>query len=46
MRRRRDQLIALLFEFILNDRAVPDAFKALIGRLQIPMLKSLCSTSF
>ncbi|MEB2645637.1 DUF1631 domain-containing protein [Pseudomonas canadensis] len=32
-------LIALLFEFILNDRAVPDAFKALIGRLQIPMLK-------
>jgi len=32
-------LVALLFEFILNDRAVPDAFKALIGRLQIPMLK-------
>ncbi|WP_455824572.1 DUF1631 domain-containing protein [Pseudomonas graminis] len=32
-------LIALLFEFILNDRTVPDAFKALIGRLQIPMLK-------
>ena len=32
-------LIALLFEFILSDRAVPDAFKALIGRLQIPMLK-------
>ncbi|MBV4451278.1 MULTISPECIES: DUF1631 domain-containing protein [Pseudomonas] len=32
-------LIALLFEFILNDRAVPDTFKALIGRLQIPMLK-------
>lgn len=32
-------LSALLFEFILNDRAVPDAFKALIGRLQIPMLK-------
>ncbi|NWN51027.1 DUF1631 domain-containing protein [Pseudomonas sp. MAFF 301514] len=32
-------LIALLFEFILNDRSVPDAFKALIGRLQIPLLK-------
>ncbi|WP_411390237.1 DUF1631 domain-containing protein [Pseudomonas sp. MPB23] len=32
-------LIALLFEFILNDRSVPDAFKALIARLQIPMLK-------
>jgi hypothetical protein len=32
-------LVALLFEFILNDRTVPDAFKALIGRLQIPMLK-------
>lgn len=32
-------LIALLFEFILNDPAVPDVFKPLIGRLQIPMLK-------
>ncbi len=32
-------LVALLFEFILNDHAVPDAFKALIARLQIPMLK-------
>lgn len=32
-------LIALVFEFILSDRTVPDAFKALIGRLQIPMLK-------
>ncbi len=32
-------LVALLFEFILNDRTVPDAFKALIARLQIPMLK-------
>ncbi len=32
-------LIALLFEFILSDRTVPDAFKALIARLQIPMLK-------
>lgn len=32
-------LIAMLFEFILNDRTVPDAFKPLIARLQIPMLK-------
>ena len=32
-------MIALLFEFMLNDRAVPDAFKALIARLQIPLLK-------
>ncbi|OPA94204.1 thymidine phosphorylase [Pseudomonas fluorescens] len=32
-------LVALLFEFILNDRSVPDAFKALMGRLQIPLLK-------
>ena len=32
-------LFALLFEFILSDRAVPDAFKALIARLQIPLLK-------
>ncbi|NVZ72657.1 DUF1631 domain-containing protein [Pseudomonas costantinii] len=32
-------LVALLFEFILNDHSVPDAFKALIGRLQIPLLK-------
>ncbi|KRA27673.1 DUF1631 domain-containing protein [Pseudomonas sp. Root569] len=32
-------LVALLFEFILDDRSVPDAFKGLIARLQIPMLK-------
>jgi len=32
-------LIALLFEFMLNDHGVPDAFKALIARLQIPLLK-------
>lgn len=32
-------LIAMLFEFILDDRTVPDSLKALIGRLQIPMLK-------
>ena len=32
-------LVAMLFEFILSDRTVPHALKALIGRLQIPMLK-------
>jgi hypothetical protein len=29
----------MLFDFILDDRNVPDTMKALIGRLQIPMLK-------
>ncbi|MDL2188132.1 DUF1631 domain-containing protein [Pseudomonas sp. ChxA] len=32
-------LVALLFEFILTDHSVPDVFKALIARLQIPLLK-------
>jgi len=32
-------LVAMLFEFILDDRVLPDSLKALIGRLQIPMLK-------
>ncbi|QLG95270.1 DUF1631 domain-containing protein [Pseudomonas yamanorum] len=32
-------LIAMLFEFILDDRSLPDSLKALIARLQIPMLK-------
>ena len=32
-------LIAMLFEFILDDCNLPDSLKALIGRLQIPMLK-------
>ncbi|MCF5722054.1 DUF1631 domain-containing protein [Pseudomonas syringae] len=32
-------LVAMLFEFFLSDRVIPEAFKALIGRLQIPMLK-------
>ena len=32
-------LIALVFEFILSDCTVPDTFKSLIARLQIPMLK-------
>ena len=32
-------LVAMLFEFMLDDRSVPDAFKGLIARLQIPLLK-------
>ncbi|WP_407312349.1 DUF1631 domain-containing protein [Pseudomonas sp. nanlin1] len=32
-------LVAMLFEFILDDRNLPDSLKALIGRLQIPMIK-------
>ncbi|MCP3752714.1 DUF1631 domain-containing protein [Pseudomonas sp. SBB6] len=32
-------LIAMLFEFILGDRNLPHSLRALIGRLQIPMLK-------
>jgi hypothetical protein len=32
-------LIAMLFEFILDDRNLPHSLRALIGRLQIPMLK-------
>ncbi|WP_339528973.1 DUF1631 domain-containing protein [Pseudomonas mucidolens] len=32
-------LIAMLFEFILDDSTLPDSLKALIARLQIPMLK-------
>jgi hypothetical protein len=32
-------LIAMMFEFILDEPDLPDSLKALIGRLQIPMLK-------
>lgn len=32
-------LVSMLFEFILDDGNLSDALKALIGRLQIPMLK-------
>lgn len=32
-------IVALVFDYILDDRRVPDALKALIGRLQIPVLK-------
>ncbi|MBH3463989.1 DUF1631 domain-containing protein [Pseudomonas carnis] len=32
-------LVAMLFEFMFDDSGVPEAFKALIARLQIPLLK-------
>jgi hypothetical protein len=32
-------IVTMLFDFILDDAALPDAFKALIARLQIPVLK-------
>lgn len=32
-------VVGMLFEFILDDKNVPEAMKALLGRLQIPMLK-------
>ncbi len=32
-------VISMLFEFVLEERDLPDAMKALLGRLQIPMLK-------
>lgn len=32
-------IVALIFDYILDDHRVPDAMKALIGRLQIPVLK-------
>lgn len=32
-------VVGLLFDFILDDTNLPEAMKALLGRLQIPMLK-------
>lgn len=32
-------IVSILFDYILDDPAIPDAMKALIGRLQIPILK-------
>lgn len=32
-------IVAMLFDFIFDDRLVPDKIKALVGRLQIPLLK-------
>ncbi len=33
------EVISMIFDYILDDRALPDFMKALIGRLQIPVLK-------
>jgi hypothetical protein len=32
-------IVAMLFDYILDDKDVPDTMRALIGRLQIPVLK-------
>jgi hypothetical protein len=32
-------IVAMIFDYILDDYRIPDGLKALIGRLQIPMLK-------
>ncbi len=32
-------IVAMIFDYILDDARLPDAIKALIGRLQIPALK-------
>ena len=32
-------IVAMLFDFILNDRNIPVALRALLGRLQIPLVK-------
>lgn len=40
-------IVAMVFDYILDDRRIPDAMKALIGRLQIPVLKvALLDRSF
>ncbi|MEX0605189.1 DUF1631 domain-containing protein [Marinobacter sp.] len=40
-------LVTMLFDFILEDRQLPPVMKALIARLQIPVLKvALCDRSF
>lgn len=32
-------IVAMMFDYIFDDRSIPDKLKALIGRLQIPVLK-------
>ncbi|CAG0952361.1 hypothetical protein RHDC1_00266 [Rhodocyclaceae bacterium] len=32
-------IVAMLFDFVFDDDKIPDAIKALVGRLQIPVLK-------
>lgn len=33
-------IVAMLFDFIFDDQRLPDTIKALLGRLQIPVLKA------
>ena len=33
------EIVSLLFDYILQDKSIPDALKALLSRLQIPVLK-------
>jgi hypothetical protein len=40
-------IVAMLFDYILDDRSIPSALRALIGRLQIPIVKvALLDTTF
>lgn len=40
-------VVAMLFDYILDDRNIPSALRALIGRLQIPVVKvALMDASF
>jgi len=32
-------IVAMLFDYILDDKNIPDSMRAMIGRLQIPVLK-------
>ena len=32
-------IVAMLFDYILDDKNIPDRMKVIIGRLQIPILK-------
>lgn len=34
------ELVAMLFDFVFVDKNVPDSVKAMVGRLQIPVLKA------
>lgn len=34
------EIVAMLFDYIFDDKTVPDGIKALLGRLQIPVLKA------
>jgi hypothetical protein len=40
-------IVAMLFDYVFEDRHIPDSVKALLGRLQIPVLKvALLDKSF